>query len=237
MADSGMSDSGGDGGSAIAWNAFLPLASGTAGTTPDVSGHGYNATYSTGITFANSAMVLTGSGLVSVPPQSNVPAVNLTVSYSVSVWVTLSNLTGFQTFVSAEGTQVSEFYLQLNSMGHFQFALSYFDSNAGANPACVADAPSVAPQVGAPYHLVATRDAPTGIDYFYVNGALAGASTCPSTTGVGWLASTFGIGHGTFSGNPTDFVSGTIAGVGFVDRVLTGAEVEKLYLLGAKYSP
>jgi hypothetical protein len=174
---------------------------------------------------------------VSVPPASSKPAVNLTGSYSVSVWVTISNVSGFQTFVSADGTQVSEFYLQLANSGHFAFALSYFDSDQGASPSCVADAPSIAPQAGAPYHLVATRDAATGIDYLYVNGALSGASTCPSTTGIGWLATTFGIGHGTFSGSPTDFVSGTIAGAGFVNRVLTGAEVAKLYKLGPQYRP
>jgi Concanavalin A-like lectin/glucanases superfamily len=238
--DAGPAGEGGDGG--IAWNAFLPLASGTSegdgGTTPDITGHGYNATYSTGITFADAGLVLAGDdGLVSVPPRSSGSALNLTGSYSVSVWVTISDASGYQTFVSADGTQVSEFYLQLSANGYFAFALSYTDADQGATPSCVAGATSIAPQAGTLYHLVATRDAATGIDYLYVNGALFGVATCPATTGVGWLASTFGIGHGRFSGNPTDFVTGSISGVGFVDRVLTGTEVAELYSFGREYSP
>jgi hypothetical protein len=234
--DAATADAGGDGGSAIAWNAFLPLTSGSSGTTPDVSGHGYNATY-TGVTFNGSAMVLTGGGNVSVPPVSSVSALNLTGSYSVSVWVTITNVTGFQTFVSADGNQVSEFYLQLAGSGHFAFALSYSDDNGGASPSCVADSPNLTPQAGTQYHLVATRDALTGVDSLYVDGALSGATTCSSTTGVAWVASTFGIGHGKFGGNPADFVTGSIAGVGLVNRVLTGAEVAKLYRLGPRYMP
>jgi Concanavalin A-like lectin/glucanases superfamily len=240
--DAGAGDAGGDGGLSIAWNAFLPLASGTSegdgGTTPDITGHGYNATYSTGITFADAGMILAGDdGLVSVPPESSGSALNLTGSYSVSVWVTISDASGYQTFVSADGTQVSEFYLQLSANGYFGFALSYTDADQGATPSCVAGATSIAPQANTLYHLVATRDAATGIDYLYVNGALFGVATCPATTGVGWLASTFGIGHGKFSGSPTDFVTGSISGVGFVDRVLTGTEVAELYSFGPEYSP
>jgi hypothetical protein len=240
--DAGPEGEAGDGGLSIAWNAFLPLASGTSegdgGTTPDITGHGYNATYSTGITFADGGMVLAGDdGLVTVPPESSGSVLNLTGSYSVSVWVTISDASGFQTFVSADGTQVSEFYLQLSGKGYFGFALSYSDSDQGASPSCVAGAASITPQAGTLYHLVATRDAATGIDDLYVNGALFGVATCPATTGAGWLASTFGIGHGKFSGSPTDFVTGSISGVGFVDRVLTGTEVAELYSFGPEYSP
>jgi hypothetical protein len=219
------------------WNAFLPLASGSTpngepGTTPDISGHSYSATYGRGVSFSKSALVMAGSGDVSIPPESSAPAVDLTGSYSVSVWVTMTATTAWRTFVSADGTQVSEFYLQKRSdTNHFAFALSTADSNDGVVHPCIASS-SITPSSGTPYHLVATRDATTGLDTLYVNGAVAGTATCLVSDGVGWPASSFGIGHGMYSGSFTDFFAGSISNVGLIGRVLTDAEVSALYALG-----
>jgi len=221
------------------WNAYLPLATGSTdngdpGTTADVSGHGYTATYGTGVSFSNAAMVMSGSGDVSIAPKDTVPAIDLTKSYSVSVWVTMTDTTAWRTFVSADGTMVSAFYLQMRSTsGHFAFTLSNSDTNDGVIDPCVAESPTP-PDPDALYHLVATRDGDTGLDTLYVNGVQAGTRSCPSSDGPGWAASTFGIGHGMYNGGLTDYVSGTIAGVGLIGRVLSADEIAALYTLGNK---
>jgi Concanavalin A-like lectin/glucanases superfamily len=226
------------------WNAFWPLASGSTingspGTTPDVSGHGYDATYGGGISFAKSAMVMSG-GYVSIPPQSSGPAVDVTGSYSVSVWVTMTNTTSYRTFVSADGNTVSEFYLQMREDNRFAFTLPTSDTGPGAllppsGTVCVASATLIIPVVGTQYHLVGTRDATTGDDTLYVNGALAGTKNCPASngvSGVGWPASTFGIGYGMWNSGKTDYFAGSISNVGLIGRVLTPDEVAALNALG-----
>ncbi len=219
------------------WNAFLPLASGSTtngdpGTTPDVSGNGYAATYGRGVSFSKSALVMAGSGDVSISSQASVPAIDITGSYSVSVWVTMTATTAWRTFVSADGNQVSEFYLQKRSdTNHFAFTLSTADSDDGVTQPCVASS-SIAPSSGTLYHLVATRDATTGVDTLYVDGVAAGTATCPVSIGAGWPARTFGIGHGMYTGSFTDYFAGSISGLGLVGRALTDAEVSALYALG-----
>jgi hypothetical protein len=80
------------------------------------------------------------------------------------------------------------------------------------------------------YHLVATRDATTGLDILYINGVEAARNTCPPG---GWTdTGIMGIGHGYFNGR-TDRVNGTLSNVGLVDRVLTPDEVAALFAAGA----
>ena len=249
------------------WNAFWPLVEGFdrgqgVGTTPDVSGHGYDAVYENGVFFNGQSMVLDGGGTVYVSPivQSVVtdggvgkgldggtggridggevlhPVVDVTGSYSVSVWVEMDDTTGYRTFVSADGSQVSEFYLQKRGdTNRFAFTLTVSDSNDGAvSPlVCVAMAPSLTPQLETQYHLVGTRDALTGDDKLYVNGFLASTKNCPSSKGAGWSASTFGIGYGMYNGAKTYYVSGQISDVGLIGRVLSSDEVLALFELGS----
>jgi hypothetical protein len=205
-----------DGAVSIAWNAFLPLASGSTdngapGTSEDSSGHGYSASYGSGVTFSNSAIVFSGNEDVAIAPKDSVPAVDLTGSYSISVWIRMTDTTDYKTFVSADGSQVSEFYLQKRpDTGSFAFTLSNSDSNDGVVAPCVAAASAV-PDYDTPYHLVATRDATTGLNTLYVNGVAAGTKICLASDGVGWPSDTFGIGHGMYNGSRTDYVSGSIS--------------------------
>jgi hypothetical protein len=215
---------------------YLPLASGSGspgepGTSPDISGHGYDAVYGFGVSFADSAMVLSGTaGDVTISSKSYVAAVDVTGSYSVSVWVSMNEATGYRTFVSADGSTVSEFYLQMRDTNHFAFTLSTSDSNDGVSQPCIAQS-SDTPAAFTQYHLVATRDATSGSNKLYVNGAEAASATC-SATDVSWAASTFAIGHGKYDGKNTDYVSGSLSGVGLLGRVLSASEVAALYALG-----
>jgi len=164
--EGGASDAagGGDSDLAIAWNAYLPLFGGSAsggepGVTPDISGHGYSATYAHGISFTSAGMIIAGAGDLSMPPQRSVPAVDLTGSYSVSAWISMTDTSGFRTFVSADGRHVSSFYLQKrNDSGYFAFAVTASDATAAADAPCIASS-GIAPSANLPYHLVATRDA------------------------------------------------------------------------------
>jgi hypothetical protein len=226
-----------DGGQWSSWSAFFPLAAGSgapgeSGESADVSGHGFFVSYGPVISFSNSAMVMSGSGDVSVPPSATGPVLDLTGSYSVSVWVTMTDTSDWRTFVSADGNTVSAFYLQKRSdTGQFGFTLSTSDSNDGVSAPCVTSS-TVTPQANTPYHLVATRDGATGLDTLYVNGVADGSKTCLSSDGVGWAATTFGIGHGMYNGANTDYFAGSVSGVGLINRVLSASEVAALYALG-----
>jgi hypothetical protein len=150
-------------------------------------------------------MVMSGYGNVSIAAKDSIPAVDLTNSYSVSAWVTMTDSSGWRTFVSADGSAVSEFYLQKRAdTNEFGFTLSTSDSNDGVVSPCVAWSMFV-PEAGT---CSADRD------------------------GVAWPASTIGIGYGMYSGSKTDYFSGSISGVGLVGRVLTADEVAALYALG-----
>src|SRR5262249_32731121 len=159
-------------------------------------------------------------------------AIDTTKSYSVSVWVNMSNVSGYRTFVSADGTDASAFYLQKRGdTGKLTFTVASADSDVGATlgdggtGACAAASINNA-AAGALYHVVAKRNKTTGLDILYVNGVEAGRATCttPGWTGTG----TIGIGHGMFTAKKVDFVAGAVSGVGLIDRVLTPAEIASL---------
>ena len=238
---------GGAGGFALSlpWHAFLPLAaaapgSGPAnGTTNDVTANHYDATYfGTTLSFVNAALNLAGAAaeLVLIPGKNGVPAVDVTGSYSVSVWATLANVGGYKTVVSGEGVNVASFYLQKRGDTN-AWAFAVFPTDA-TGPGCVvppvptdggAPANRVTPVVNTEYHLVATRDATTGTDVLYVNGVESGRGVCAG----GWAdTGIVGVGHGIYGGSRGDFVQGSLAELGLINRVLTPAEVADLFARG-----
>jgi hypothetical protein len=237
----------------LAWRAFLPLATGANATTLDVTANGYNATYvGPTITFAGSRLNLTGAvqEYVAIPPKAGVGVIDVTRSYSVSAWAVLSDLSGVRTIVGGEGSVISSFFLQKSNgtAGKWAFTLRSADTTSSTSIACTATAAGAAAlTLNALYHVVATRDAATGLDILYVNGAESGRNTCPGAAAGpqdGGAAGTFGwadtgnmgIGHGLFT-SFGDRVIGSISGVGLIDRVLTAQEVADLYARGVNYSP
>ena len=230
---------GADGGSlplGLPWNAFLPLgaaapgSSSVVGTTSDLTANHFDATYyGTTISFTNAALNLTGLGaeLVLIPPKNNVPAVDVTRSYSVSVWVTLGDVGGFRTVVSGEGVTIASFFLQKRAdTNAWAFTIPPSDSLAAGGCVIPSGPPSdagptphpVTPVANTQYHLVATHDSTTGQSILYVDGVESGRGTCP----LGWAdTGVVGIGHGVFAGNRGDNVIGSIAELGLISRVLT----------------
>ncbi len=107
---------------------------GTGSTAADVSGHGNTLTLGSGATWgpgeigsASLAVNGTATGNATYPT----PVINTSLPFSVSAWVNLSSVSGYQTFVSIDGTNTSAFYLQLRGdTGEFAFTRLASDSDA-----------------------------------------------------------------------------------------------------------
>lgn len=148
-------------------------------------------------------------------------------SFSVSAWVKLDALDGYDTFVAAPGDSVSAFYLQKRD--DERLSLATFPADETSASACVTTA-EIRPRAGEWYHLVGTRDADTGVQRVYVDGVLSGQTTCPAGVFAGTRGLT--LGRGTYDGEPVDPVEGAIDDLGLMARVLTPAEVFLLYRAG-----
>src|SRR5262249_37772728 len=135
--------------------AAYPFDGGMGTTAADYSGHGNTLALGSGATWAaghigsNSLAV---NGTASGNATSASPVLNTALPFSVSAWVNLSSVSGYQTFVSIDGSATSAFYLQLRGdTGKFAFTRLASDSTAAT--AYHADATSV-PTIGTWYNLV-----------------------------------------------------------------------------------
>jgi alpha-L-arabinofuranosidase len=198
---------------------------GTGTTAADSSGNNHTATLGTGTGWTagnvgTHAMTLNGSS-TAVATISG-PVVNTAGSFTVSAWVNLAALGGYQTFVSIAGTQVAGFFLQLRAdTGTFAFARLSSDANGAAT--MVSD--TSAPTAGTWYHLVGVDDATAGTLTFYVDGQSMGST--PYTSGWQATGNTL-IGHGFYSGGQVDYVNGSIDQVEFFASALSAAQVVAL---------
>ena len=99
---------------------------GTGTTAADSSGNGHTATLGAGATWTagnvgTNAISLTGTA-TGVATATG-PVVNTAGNFTVSAWVKLASLSGYQTVVSIAGTNVAGFFLQLRGdTGTFAFS-------------------------------------------------------------------------------------------------------------------
>jgi cysteine-rich repeat protein len=199
-----------------------------AGTTAaDSSGNAHPLTLGSGVSWAtgqvgSNAIALSGSSAANATVST--PIVNTAQAFTVSAWVKLTNITGYQTVVSIDGGQVSGFYLQLRAdTGQFAFTRLASDSTSAA--VSVAGA-SAAPSAGTWYHLVGVQDVTAGQLLLYVNGQLSGrvAYTSP------WQATgNTVVGRGRWAGSAVDFVNGQIDDVALYSEALTADQIAGLY--------
>ena len=166
------------------------------------------------------------SGLAATA-ESSEPIVDTTGSFSVSTWVKLSELDGYDTFVAGHGENVSAFYLQKRDDD--RFSLATFPTDTDGASSCVTTA-EIQPRAGEWYHVVATRDAQSNVQRVYVDGVLSAQGTCPS--GVFAATAGFSVGRGTYAGAPSDPMQGAVDDLGLIARVLTPEEVFLLYRAG-----
>jgi alpha-L-arabinofuranosidase len=151
------------------------------------------------------------------------PVIVTTDSYTVTACVKLDRATGFQTFVSIDGTQISGFFLQFrDDTDEFAITVPPADSTTGA---AAEAASNIAPETGVWYHLAGVYDAAAGQLTLYVDGVVQQTVACKSP----WRATGHtAIGRGKYGGSPVDFVAGTIDDVGLYAAALSAEDVKAL---------
>jgi alpha-L-arabinofuranosidase len=171
-----------------------------------------------------SSLAVNGTGFA----DTGAPAFDPTGSFTVSTWVRLTTIAGFQTAVSIDGDQVSSFYLGLrDDTRRFAFVRLPADAAAGAPafPSGTSD-----PAAGQWYQLTGVHDAATHTLALYVNGQLQATTPAPSTWQPGGHLV---IGRARFGGNPVDFVRGNIDDVRVYGAALTAGQVSDLAISGS----
>ena len=169
-----------------------------------------DAAWGSGAKYGTNALLLSGHGSLEVTGA----VVNTRQSFTVSAWVRVKQVGGYQTFVSVDGSQVSGFFLQLRASGTFGLTVISADQTGG-NTSVASSAVPVQPGVW--YNLVGVHDADAQTISLYVNGVLQ--QTVPDKTP--WQAAgPTEIGRGKYNGQPTDFVSGEIDDVHLVPGVV-----------------
>ena len=159
------------------------------------------------------------------------PVVNTSQSFSVSAWVNLNSISGTQTFVSIDGSNMSGFDLQLRAdTGKFAFTRVASDSNAAQ--VFHADATSV-PTTGVWYNLVGVDNVATGQLMLYINGVLQSTVS----DGSAWQASgATVVGGGETNGVRSDFVNGLIDEVRFFNSPLSASAAGNVQFIGTSGS-
>src|ERR1019366_7563593 len=181
---------------------------GSGTTAADSSGGGHPLTLQGGATWASGVV---GANALSVNgsqqyAQSAAPVIDTTQSFTVSAWVYLNNVNGYQTFVSQDGTQISGFFLQLRGDTHqFAFTRPAYDSPKALG--VIATAPNIIPQPDEWYHLAGVYNAQAQTISLYVNGTLQQTQPfVPNWSASGPLA----VGRSLFNSARADYVSGEI---------------------------
>lgn len=152
--------------------------------------------------------------------------VDTATDYSVSAWIKPASIGGWQTLVSADGGNVSGFFLQMGdagSLGGNKFAFSVTDSDSTSSATTRAVSTTVT-QTNVWYHLVGVHDRTNGQLKLYVNGNLE--ATVPISSG--WVAQgNVIVGAGKW-GSRADYFNGTIDEVRIYGKALNAAEVSNL---------
>jgi len=204
------------------WN----LDEGTGTVAADSSGNGNAGTVGSGATWVagqvgSHALALNGSASANVVVPN--PVVDTSASFTVSAWVNLSNVSGYQTIVSIDGSNVSGFFLQKRAdTGEFAFTRLAGDSTGAATATASAN---TAPSAGTWYHLVGVDDVAAGVLRLYVDGQ---EQTDAAYTGQWKATGPTAIGRGLYGGNPVDFVSGSVDDVQIYQGAMTSAQVQTL---------
>jgi hypothetical protein len=107
------------------------------------------------------------------------PVLDTTQSFSVSSWVKLDKISGYQTFVSIDGNQVSNFFLQFRDDSR-RFAFTRLAGDAPAD-GVVASA-NFDPVVNQWYQLTGVFDAAASTLALYVDGTRQATVSAPA----GW---------------------------------------------------
>lgn len=155
------------------------------------------------------------------------PVLNTSEDFSVSTWVKLDELDGYDTFLGMDGAALSAFFLQKRDNDRLSFAT--FSADSTSVSACVATG-EIRPRAGEWYHVVGTKNAATGEQRVYVDGVLSGRATCAA--GVFEASGGLRVGRGFYEGAASDPWGGALDDLGLISRVLTPNEIAALYRHG-----
>ena len=198
----------------------------TSGTpAADSSGSGPAGTLSDGVTWSGGVAAFNGtSGSIA----TSGPVLNTSQSFTVSVWVRLTDNSTWRTAVSQDGAHSSAFQLQVaNECGCWVFTLPRSDAVEPGQFGAYAEGPVA---VGVWTHLVGVYNAGTATAVFYVNGAQAATVAAPTKQ---WSASgPLTIGRTQWNNKTSDFWAGDIDNVQVYSGALSAAEVSRLYTNG-----
>src|SRR3954452_6296062 len=198
-----------------------------AGTTAADSAGEHPATLTGGAGWApgirGAALTTDGAGGFA---DAGAPVLDTTKSFSVSSWVKLDKTSGYQTFVSVDGTQVSNFFLQFRDDSR-RFAFTRLAGDAPTD-GVVASA-NFDPVAGQWYQLTGVYDAAASTLSLYVDGTRQATVAAPTAwAGTGHLV----IGRGKYGGNPVDYVDGAIDDVRAYSGALSAADAARLAIAG-----
>jgi cytochrome c peroxidase len=206
--------------------AYWPLDSVTAGLTPDLASANNPVALSGGFNFVpgrvgQAIQFDPGSGAGNAQRSVLDP----TKSYSVSLWVNLTNATGTQTFVSLPGKQVSNFYLQLAGWLHGGFAFDVYGTDSTSAQEAIAQSTTI-PVPNRWYHLVAVHDAETKVVRLYVDGQREGETPIP----FGTFANTnpIALGYSLYAASRHDGNDARLDDVRVFNTVLSDPEISAL---------
>jgi alpha-L-arabinofuranosidase len=163
---------------------------------------------------------------VSGVADAGAPVLDTSASFSVSSWLRLDRLSGYQTAVSVDGTQVSAFYLQFrDDTRRFAFTRLVDDTPVAG----VVAGGTFDPVAGQWYQLTGVFDAQAHTLSLYVDGSLQSTVAAPDGwTGTGHLV----MGRGKFGGNLVDYVAGSIDDVRVYTGALSAAEITRAAIAG-----
>jgi len=208
--------------------AFWAFDESSGTSAADSSGNGHTGTvtggtWTTASKAGTHALSLTGAGY----SQATGAVVNTAASFTAACWVKLNNTSGYQTFMSIDGTNVSAFYLQYNA-GNSRISFNRLASDSVSAASTLAAA-SAAPATATWYHVVGVYDATAHTIALYINGTLQQSVSFTSAwQGTGSTV----VGRGKFSGSSVDFVNGIVDNARLYNTALTAAQISTLYSSG-----
>ena len=197
-----------------------------AGTTaPDSTRNNHTLTLAAGASWTAGNVgthALKVNGSATGVASASGPVVDTANSFTVSAWVNLATVSGYETVVSIAGTNVAGFYLGLRQdTGTLSFARIGSDTTSAGTVISA----SSAPLANTWYHIVGVDDATAGTMTLYIDGKSQGSAIFTS----GWTATgNTLIGHGFYGGADVDFVNGSIDDVQFFSSALSAAQVSAL---------
>jgi len=195
---------------------YWPFDEGS-GTVAQDQVRDYDLTLQPGATWgpgrSGSALQFDGNG---GHAESAGPVIDTSGNFTVSAWVKLDRLNGWLTAVGQDGPVMSTFFLQkTGDTNRFSFSTSGGRALSTFTP--VADKW---------YHLVAVRNAASGMHSLYVDGVHQSSfQQCLNPESTGPLT----VGRARWERNKVDFWPGSVDEVRVWDRALSAADIKALY--------